>query len=794
VRVNARGQTNHYRFDELDRLVGVDYDPIDTSPPLAFDATVVYDDVRSRDRKAVVGPDYSTELWYDDFGRVSKERLTTQSKTLYADYTYDRLGRPRRIAYPLDWYGIEYVYSGAHLIRVCRAANSTPTSGCGSEDWISSVSYDALGNRDQTAMPPGVLDFDHSPFDRRFQRVRFGATPTSGTVLDLYYAAYDDVGNILSVTDQAVGNGITLGGSYHYDAWNRVDQWNGLAYGYDALGNLTSRPKPGGGGQTHAFSATKPHQLESVDGGSAFGYDADGNRTLQPAYGSQPERHYTFDSESRLVRVESSAGGPEIAAHGYDVDGRRIWSRDAGGQTTIVLGELFQYNRDSGYSRAFVLAFGELVGTRDVSNTVLRQAGPPPALPVPPELPGWLLGAAALGLLGGLALRAGVPAQIRRRPVHGTLAGTLSVALVLLPARPTAAGGGGGVNVWRRWQIADPLGTTVLVVNPAGVVVSRQQRDPYGLVFDEWHSENNPLEHRYAGQRRDAASGLYDFSARWYDASTGGFLSVDPVIASLADPHSHNAYAYARGNPMTFQDPTGMWFWSGLTNLFWDFSNFLSFNFGSWDFNLNLGLFGAGGLLGGLDFSFSPGRLASISLNVGGFQVANYSRSLRPQVAPVSQRPAQAAATSTLEGQQPFDVNQQAVHDALQSLETTREATGFQSVPESRIFISEWWTGSGNAGTTKTVFGIPFAVALNPSAIRDMSTLIGVLWHESVHYNSPELVSSENYHDRLTYYELIVQNYHRAGALGRLSLPLTPSGLIDLSREPDPTLVLPPRQ
>ena len=37
-------------------------------------------------------------------------------------------------------------------------------------------------------------------------------------------------------------------------------------------------------------------------------------------------------------------------------------------------------------------------------------------------------------------------------------------------------------------------------------------------------------------------------------------MSVDPVVANAGDPQAFNAYSYARNNPVSFTDPTGMCF------------------------------------------------------------------------------------------------------------------------------------------------------------------------------------------------------------------------------------------
>jgi RHS repeat-associated protein len=56
----------------------------------------------------------------------------------------------------------------------------------------------------------------------------------------------------------------------------------------------------------------------------------------------------------------------------------------------------------------------------------------------------------------------------------------------------------------------------------------------------------------YAGQYRDDESNLYYLRARYYDPTTGQFLTVDPAVSLTRSP-----YAYAAGNPLNFTDPSG---------------------------------------------------------------------------------------------------------------------------------------------------------------------------------------------------------------------------------------------
>jgi RHS repeat-associated protein len=42
----------------------------------------------------------------------------------------------------------------------------------------------------------------------------------------------------------------------------------------------------------------------------------------------------------------------------------------------------------------------------------------------------------------------------------------------------------------------------------------------------------------------------YRDDTRWYDPEVGRFLAVDPLLPSLADPQSHNAYSYVNNDPV----------------------------------------------------------------------------------------------------------------------------------------------------------------------------------------------------------------------------------------------------
>jgi RHS repeat-associated protein len=57
----------------------------------------------------------------------------------------------------------------------------------------------------------------------------------------------------------------------------------------------------------------------------------------------------------------------------------------------------------------------------------------------------------------------------------------------------------------------------------------------------------------------DPTTGNTDLSARWYDPSSGSFLSRDSIMGDLNDPLTLNRYTYANGDPLDNIDPDGTW-------------------------------------------------------------------------------------------------------------------------------------------------------------------------------------------------------------------------------------------
>ena len=98
----------------------------------------------------------------------------------------------------------------------------------------------------------------------------------------------------------------------------------------------------------------------------------------------------------------------------------------------------------------------------------------------------------------------------------------------------------------------DQLGSTRLLTNSSGATVATYTYTPYGVVASHTGTTNTSLG--FAGQLTDAESGFLYLQARYYDPSTGEFLSVDPAVTLTEQP-----YGYADENPVNNIDPSGLW-------------------------------------------------------------------------------------------------------------------------------------------------------------------------------------------------------------------------------------------
>lgn len=78
-------------------------------------------------------------------------------------------------------------------------------------------------------------------------------------------------------------------------------------------------------------------------------------------------------------------------------------------------------------------------------------------------------------------------------------------------------------------------------------------------VFGNWRSAvgQSNIHMLFQGQQQDPEISLYYLRARYYDPTTGRFISRDPVEGKTMLPQTQNPYAYSLNNPVNLSDPSG---------------------------------------------------------------------------------------------------------------------------------------------------------------------------------------------------------------------------------------------
>ena len=73
---------------------------------------------------------------------------------------------------------------------------------------------------------------------------------------------------------------------------------------------------------------------------------------------------------------------------------------------------------------------------------------------------------------------------------------------------------------------------------------------------------------RYRGYVYDWETGFYYLQSRYYDPTTGRFISADVLLSTGQGVLGHNCYAYCLDNPVNYEDPAGQ---AGILNKIKDF-------------------------------------------------------------------------------------------------------------------------------------------------------------------------------------------------------------------------------
>ncbi|MFD1047507.1 RHS repeat-associated core domain-containing protein, partial [Kibdelosporangium lantanae] len=113
---------------------------------------------------------------------------------------------------------------------------------------------------------------------------------------------------------------------------------------------------------------------------------------------------------------------------------------------------------------------------------------------------------------------------------------------------------------------SDHLGSSGLVTDGTGKLVSHQEYFPSGETWAQESAKSAPVPYQYSGKEFDEETGLYYYGSRYYNPRTDLWQSPDPALGSYLDGSSSDSvrnsanlasYGYGYNNPVGTTDPDG---------------------------------------------------------------------------------------------------------------------------------------------------------------------------------------------------------------------------------------------
>ncbi len=293
--------TKNYAYDNLYRPTGI----------TSGTGTISYGYDNAGNRTAMTSPSATFGYTYDAANRMTKKTETIAGKAYSTSYGYDANDNITSQTYP-SARAISYGYNNQN--------QATSISGFGGS--ITSVNYNIAG------LPTSFITSNGITNSFTYNTRNFTTAITAGSALKLSYG-YDTRGNTTSISNLLDSTkNQTLG----YDALSRLTGFNGAwgsgSFGYDSLGNRTSKVVSGSS-TSYAYSSNR---LNSASGGEAATYSYNGNGALSGGSWQGGSYSLGYDPFSNLQTF--SSGTTTLASFGYDGDGMRA-TKSAGGNTTV---------------------------------------------------------------------------------------------------------------------------------------------------------------------------------------------------------------------------------------------------------------------------------------------------------------------------------------------------------------------------------------------------------------------------------------------------------------------------
>jgi len=457
--------------------------------------------------------DGTTTNHWDRGGVLGKLGSTTSPFGVTTTYEY----QPNELLSASTWtvdgspFRFDWSYDSSGRLQTIKY----PDIGAGSRFEVS-VGY-GLDGRQASVQVPGT-----SPFWQKASVQDDGQifTEAFSNALSSLYDSDADTGRLKhistgfgAVVDAADGTGRTL-----------QNALQSLGYAYYPDGKVQKRTdEPLAAVETFSYDNADrltDWNVASTQTAVHFGYDDTGNLRTRNAVAPSATTTETYGYGENGAGPHAVTSGP-LGSYGYDSSGRQK-SRPGVASITSTAFDLPKHIDGSTPVDFKYDSAGRRVLKQSASSTTIT-----------------------VGSLYERRTQGGTVTHVFYLPGDGRVVGQLSCSSQAICNSPM-------------FFHPDRLGTVDTVTQQS--LVGRQKRDPFGRAYAPGSlTEPGPIVSvGFAGLAEDDETGLINMNHRLYDATAGRFITPDPFVKDRYSGQDYNRYSYARNNPLSFVDVTGL--------------------------------------------------------------------------------------------------------------------------------------------------------------------------------------------------------------------------------------------
>jgi RHS repeat-associated protein len=294
-----------------------------------------------------------------------------------------------------------------------------------------------------------------------------------------------------------------------------------FTYSLDAGSRLTSETDTINGTPTTTNDGYDSSNQLTSSGGKTYNWDLEGNPTNSGEQVGPDNQlitdgnwNYKYDPEGNVIEKDGAAGGPDaglVWKYGYDNENHLTNAVETNASNQVLVQDSFFYDVNNNRVESDVT----INGTTTVTKYAYDQNGQV-----------W----ADLNSTNGI---------ITRRQYLDTVDSLFARI---------------GSDGTEAWYLTDHLGSVRGLMNNSGSLIDSLSYDAFGNITNE-SSPSNGDRYKYTAREWNAELNLQYNRARFYDPSTGRWMSQDPLGFDAGDS---NLYRYTKNSPAVNTDASGL--------------------------------------------------------------------------------------------------------------------------------------------------------------------------------------------------------------------------------------------